>query len=148
LKETYPAIETKLTDMLQRIAEADKEVARINGSAPDGVPLRLREVELAARDFEGFTTAAPPIAQELKLPHWEQPSTLAWPPPRSFDPTSFTPVPFVANPYWVGHATKIGPHVFVHSNYRRFNSRPGVLVRPLAQSVSSQVRCRGLHDLA
>lgn len=94
MKETYPAIETKLTDMLQRIAEADKEVARINGSAPDGVPLRLREVELAARDFEGFTTAAPPIAQELKLPHWEQPSTLAWPPPRSFDPTSFTPVPF------------------------------------------------------
>ena len=68
LKEIYPTIEAKLADIFQRIAECDKEVSRINGSAPSGEPLRLREVELAARDLEHFTRAAASIAHELKLP--------------------------------------------------------------------------------
>jgi hypothetical protein len=91
---SYPAVETKLTDILQRIAECDKEISHINATAPSGEPLRLREVELAARDLEHFTRAAPSIAHGLKLPHWEEPSRLAWPPPRQFDPALFAAMPF------------------------------------------------------
>jgi hypothetical protein len=47
--------------LFQCVAEVDKEVSRINGTAADGLHLRLREVKLAARDLECFTTAAPSI---------------------------------------------------------------------------------------
>jgi hypothetical protein len=47
------------------------------------VALRLREVELVARNLEGFTRDRPSITNELKLPDWDQPAKLAWPPPQT-----------------------------------------------------------------
>ena len=66
--------------MLQRLS-----VRRscINGSAPAGVALRLREVELVARNLKGFTRDEPSITNELKLPDWDQPRKLAWPRPQT-----------------------------------------------------------------
>ena len=71
------------TDLFTRQKACDEKVSRINGSAPAGVKLRLREVELVARNLEGFTRDMPSITKELRLPDWEQPNRLAWPPPQT-----------------------------------------------------------------
>jgi hypothetical protein len=82
LAETYPMLAKKLIDLLNRIAAIDKEVGRINGSAPYGANLRLREVELEARGLDRFTLDTPSIAKELRLPHFDRSSGQpAWPPP-------------------------------------------------------------------
>jgi hypothetical protein len=82
LREIYPAVQSKLVDLLSRIEGCDAEIGRINGSAPAGVALRLHKVELVARNLERFTRDEPSITNELRLPDWDQPSKLAWPPPR------------------------------------------------------------------
>ena len=53
----------RLVDLFARIAEFDKEVDRLNGSAPAGESRRLRGVELTARDLNDITNLNPPIAQ-------------------------------------------------------------------------------------
>jgi hypothetical protein len=58
------------------------------------VALRLREVELVARNLEGFTRDEPSIITELKLPDWADSARMAWPPPRPFDQSMFEPVPY------------------------------------------------------
>jgi hypothetical protein len=83
VREIYPAVQSKIVDLLSRVKACDAEVGRINGSAPDGVRLRLHEVELVARNLEGFTRDEPSITNELRLPDWDQPRRLAWPPPRT-----------------------------------------------------------------
>jgi hypothetical protein len=47
------------------------------------VALRLREVELVARNLQNFTREQPSITNELRLPDWDQPAKLAWPPPQT-----------------------------------------------------------------
>jgi predicted transcriptional regulator len=79
---TYPRIVAQLVDLFERIEAADKEVSRINGSAPSGEHRRLRQVELVARDLKGFTRGEPSITNELSLPDWDQPTKLVWPPPQ------------------------------------------------------------------
>jgi hypothetical protein len=83
LREVYQAVQSKLVDVLTRIKTCDAKVGRINGSAPTGVALRLREVELVARNLDGFTRDRPSITNELKLWDWDQPNKLAWPPPQT-----------------------------------------------------------------
>ena len=83
LREIYPAVQSKLVDLLTRMTACSAEVGRINGSAPAGVALRLPEVELVARNLEHFTRDEPSITNELKLPDWDQPTKLAWPRPRT-----------------------------------------------------------------
>ena len=83
LREIYPAVLSKLVDLLTRTIECNVEASCINGSAPAGVALRLREVELVARNLEGFTRDEPSISNELKLPDWDQPAKLAWPRPQT-----------------------------------------------------------------
>ena len=80
IREIYPAMQSKLVDLLTRMKSCDAEVGRINGSAPAGVALRLRAVELVARNVEG---AEPSIINELRLPDWDQPAKLAWPRPQT-----------------------------------------------------------------
>jgi hypothetical protein len=53
------------------------------GSAPPGMALRLRGVELVARNLDGFTRDKPSITDELRLRDWDQPAKLAWPPPQT-----------------------------------------------------------------
>ena len=83
MREVYRGVQSKLVDVLTRKKACDAEVSRINGSAPAGVALRLREVELVARNLEGFTRDQPSITNELQLPDWDQPVKLAWPPPQT-----------------------------------------------------------------
>jgi hypothetical protein len=94
LLETYPAIVATISDLMTRIEACDREASRINGSEPSGEQRRLRAVELEARNLANFTRGVPSITDELKLPHWETPSGLAWPPPVPIDPARFAPVPF------------------------------------------------------
>lgn len=94
LVELYSPFVERIADLMTRITEADKQVSRVNGSAPSGEPRRLCVVELRARGLDSFTRSVPSITDELRLPHWETPDGLAWPPPVSIDPARFAPVPF------------------------------------------------------
>jgi hypothetical protein len=89
--QLYPKLVSQITDLFGRAAECDRNVARINGSAPRGEHRRLREVELMARNLERFTRDEPSITKELKLPDWDQPTKLAWPPHRPSNWSSVTP---------------------------------------------------------
>ena len=78
---TYPKLVAQLVDLFGRAQAVDKEISRINGSAPTGEHRRLLGVELTARDLECFTTANPSIALAVQLPDFERSAVLAWPPP-------------------------------------------------------------------
>jgi predicted transcriptional regulator len=78
---TYPRLVAQLVDLFERIEAADKEVSRINGSAPDGENRRLRGVELTARGLASFTVANPSIASGVQLPELERSAVMAWPRP-------------------------------------------------------------------
>jgi hypothetical protein len=79
---TYPRLLAQLVDLFGRAQAVDKEISRINGSAPTGEHRRLLGVELTARDLECFTTANPSIALAVQLPDFERSAVLAWPPPK------------------------------------------------------------------
>jgi predicted transcriptional regulator len=68
--ELYPKLTAELVDLFHRAEAVNKEVSRVNGSAPAGEHRRLGEVELAARDLESFNTADPSIAKAVQLPDW------------------------------------------------------------------------------
>jgi hypothetical protein len=78
---TYPRLVAQFVDILHRAEAVDRDVSRVNGSAPAGEHRRLAEVELAARNLESFSTANPSIAKMLQLPDFEHSARLAWPPP-------------------------------------------------------------------
>ena len=92
LRELYPEFETKITDLLARIAENDGKLSRLHQARPSGVVLHLRGAELEARSLGGFTRSEPSIAATLKLPTFEPGERLAWPPPQPVNPASFAPV--------------------------------------------------------
>jgi hypothetical protein len=79
--ELYPKVAAQLIDLFGRIEAVDKEVSRINGSAPYGERRRLAAVELVARGLESFSTSDPPIAKAVQLPDWGHSGRTAWPPP-------------------------------------------------------------------
>jgi hypothetical protein len=89
--EFYPKLTGVLADLFGRAEAIDKEVSRINGSAPAGEHRRLADVELAARNLESFSTANPSIAKAVQLPDWAHSAKMAWPPPRPIDPAWFAP---------------------------------------------------------
>ena len=62
----------RLVDLFESAKAVDKEVSRINGSAPLGEHRRLLRVELTARGLKSFSTADPPIAKGVQLPDWAQ----------------------------------------------------------------------------
>ncbi len=89
MRELYPLLQTKVSDLLARIAANDEKLSRLHQARPSGVALHLRGAELEARDLQAFTRYEPSIAATLKLPTFEPGERLAWPPPQ---PTSFAPV--------------------------------------------------------
>jgi hypothetical protein len=92
LREEYLAAVAKLIDILSRIPAIDKDVDRINGSAPPGVSDRLLGVEQKARGVEGFGASGAwdphgllSLAADLKLPKFEADGNryqYSWPPPQ------------------------------------------------------------------
>jgi len=72
----------RIVDLFSRAEAVDKEVSRINGSAPEGEHRRLRQTELVARGLNNFSRADPPIAKAVQLPDWTNSETMVWPPPQ------------------------------------------------------------------
>jgi predicted transcriptional regulator len=77
---TYPKIVAQFVDLFSRAEAADKEVSRVNGSAPAGEHRRLRQTELVARGLGNFSRADPPITKAVQLPDWTNSEKMAWPP--------------------------------------------------------------------
>jgi hypothetical protein len=80
--ELYPKLVGQLVELFERIEAADKEISRINGSAPAGEHRRLRQTELVARGFDNFSRADPPITKAVQLPDWTNSEKMIWPPPQ------------------------------------------------------------------
>ncbi len=59
--------------------EVDREVSRINGSAPDNEHKRLQSVELTARGMSAFTRENPSLAANTVLPRWDNSARNLWP---------------------------------------------------------------------
>jgi hypothetical protein len=78
----YPDFVTKILDLFARIAANDKKLSNLHQARPAGISRHLRSAELVARGLESFGRDNPSLTQELKLPDWEQPTKLAWPPPQ------------------------------------------------------------------
>jgi hypothetical protein len=87
LLERYTPLTSWLVEFLTRKTALDKEVARINSAAPTGTSRRLKEVELIARNIEGYG-ASQPLEKHLRLPALVVDSTAAapllWPLPVQF----------------------------------------------------------------
>ena len=87
LRTLYPEIVSKLVDLLSRIEVIDREVERVRSAKPfdakeaNGDGRNLLETELTARGLDHFTVHDQQIMKDLKLPDFEQPSKLSWPPP-------------------------------------------------------------------
>ena len=79
---TYPSLVAVLVDLFERIEVIDKEVSRINGSAPSGEHRRLLQVELVARGLNNFSRTTPPIPKGVQLVDWSASDQLIWPPPQ------------------------------------------------------------------
>jgi hypothetical protein len=77
---TYPRLVAQLVDLFERIEAADKEVSRINGSAPSCEHRRLRQVELVARGLKAFSRSVPAISKTVQLCDWADSERLIWPP--------------------------------------------------------------------
>ncbi len=78
----YPELVNELIDLFHDAEAVDKEVSRINGSAPDGEHRRLRQVELVARGLDNFSRAIRRLPKRCSWstgPHSDQ---LIWPPPQ------------------------------------------------------------------
>lgn len=80
LTATYPDLVAKLVSLLDRIEVCDREVDRVNGSAPEEDNRRLLGVELTARGLNCFTAASPSLTANLRLPHPGDTRSLAYPP--------------------------------------------------------------------
>jgi hypothetical protein len=68
-----------IAHMFALAEQVDKEVSRINGSAPDGEHRRLRSVELEARNLEHFTRDNPSLASTVELRAWDNSGKTLWP---------------------------------------------------------------------
>jgi hypothetical protein len=65
--------------MFATAEQIDKEVSRINGSAPDGEHRRLQPVELTARGLERFTRDNPSLTTTAELRDWGNSGRKIWP---------------------------------------------------------------------
>ena len=77
--ETYSEHAQAIVQMFALAEQVDKEISRINGQAPDGEHLRLRAVELEARDLDGFTINNPSLASTVELRDWNNSEHKLWP---------------------------------------------------------------------
>ena len=77
-----PRLFAEIVAILKEAEAVDREVDRINHTAPASENRRIWPVELEARGLDSFSTANPSIAKELRLPAWEQGAPALWPPPQ------------------------------------------------------------------
>lgn len=75
----YPELANEIAEIFALAEQVDREVSRINGSAPDGTHHRLRGVELTARDLQQFTRDNPSLAKTVELRCWDGSERRIWP---------------------------------------------------------------------
>jgi hypothetical protein len=75
-----------ISERLQLAEEVDKEVSRLNRSAPSGWAHVLGP-ELKARGLTSFSSTNPRMGQDMKLPSWGHSEIMSWP----IRPAVFTP---------------------------------------------------------
>jgi hypothetical protein len=92
-RDVYTELETKVVDLLVRMAANDAEISNLHSARSSGVKLHLLEAELVARGLERFTRDVPSITKELKLPAFEPGRPPAWPPRLQLHATWFGPMP-------------------------------------------------------
>jgi hypothetical protein len=79
LFKNYQQHAEQIAHLFAVAAEVDKEVSRINGTAPDGVHYRLLSVELTARGMGSFTLDNPSLSQTVELRAWDNSGHKLWP---------------------------------------------------------------------
>jgi hypothetical protein len=75
----YPQHAQAIVEAFTLAAEVDREVSRLNGSAPDSIDRRLRSVELTARGMMAFSRDQPSLAANTVLPRWDASARNVWP---------------------------------------------------------------------
>jgi hypothetical protein len=74
----YRELSQEIVHIFALAAEADREIDRVNASAPHGVDQRLRHVENEARNIE-FSRDRPSLAATVELRDWESSGRMLWP---------------------------------------------------------------------
>jgi hypothetical protein len=82
LLEGYLDFQAKMPNLFARIAANDKALSKLHQARSAGVSRHLLGAELIARRLESFSVSNPSLAEELKLPDWQQSNKLVWPPPQ------------------------------------------------------------------
>jgi hypothetical protein len=82
--EIYPDIEKRLSDLIGRIADNDREIAWVNSGRLPDEEKRLLFAELVGRGLAGFVrngVQTPSIVEELRLPRFQSDTfeQYAWP---------------------------------------------------------------------
>jgi hypothetical protein len=86
----YPELVAQIVDLLRDAEQVDKEVWRVNISAPSGPYRHLVAVECAARGIPAFSSSEPQISKGVQLPDYERSTQMAWPVRR---PPDFSVIP-------------------------------------------------------
>ena len=82
LRAVYEPFVEQMVPLLHEIAAVDAEIDRVNSTKPvDGGVKSLRSVELEARNIDGFGSNGISLVRDLKLPAFNAPGRLLWPPP-------------------------------------------------------------------
>jgi hypothetical protein len=88
LAELYPSLVERLADLFSRIDTLDDAIGRLHAQAPLGEARRLTGPEQRARGLTAYSAAQPPLREHLKLPDWDEPHRIAYPPPAPLNPFS------------------------------------------------------------
>jgi hypothetical protein len=71
LRDIYPEVARKITDLFERIVANDKALDQLNRARPNGVQRHLFSVELYARGLEGFSSNKPSLLTSVCLFDWD-----------------------------------------------------------------------------
>ena len=77
--QRYRELSHEIANFFALAAEVDREIDRVNASAPDGMGQRLRHVENEARNLD-FSRDCPSLAKTVELRDWDNSGRMIWPP--------------------------------------------------------------------
>ena len=104
LRAVYEPFVEQMVPLLQEIAALDAELDRVNAGKPvDGGVRSLRSVELEARNVDGFGMNGISLVRDLKLPAFNAPGRLLWPPPAPLIDVRQIVPPALLTHHWAAH---------------------------------------------
>jgi hypothetical protein len=99
--ERLPDLFAQIIAIFNDAEAVNREISRVNGNAPDGVP-RLAQVENFARDLPAFTRTMPSLAEVTTLFDFKTGAQL-WPPKKPPLASYFAPAPAHPGSRWHEH---------------------------------------------